>query len=351
VFVCSTSTALQGHFLKNTLEFLTYTDAPAVFDVYTPCQPEHGIADDASNRHARLAVESRMNPVFVHDPRRGVSLNEWFSLEGNPDPDQTWSTTTLEYLDEDGKVALKTMPLTPAHFALGENRFKKHFRKLSGDDPNAVPVETYVELSLADREGKTPYIWSVDAQKRLVKLSVSGIVVQLVEERRKYWHMLQYLGGYHVTKLDASHRAGIESLQAQYQEAMKQRESSIDAIARSMSELAASSKAPLAGGFVPMAGFALAAPSGAAAAPAAAAASGGDALLSFDVAEQAKCTNCKTCYQDLSELFEKTCIVVDGQAKEVGSLIPGALDRVADTPELRARIKKVSANCDAEIIR
>jgi pyruvate-ferredoxin/flavodoxin oxidoreductase len=161
--------------------------------------------------------------------------------------------------------------------------------------------------------------------------------------------MLQYLGGYQVSKLDASHRAGIETLRAQYEEAMKARESSIDAIARSMSELAASSKAPLSAGFAPMAGFALATPS-AGAAPAAAAPAG-DALLTFDVADQAKCTNCKTCYQDLSELFEKTRIVVDGQAKEVGQLIAGALERVADTPELRARIKKVSANCDAEIIR
>jgi pyruvate-ferredoxin/flavodoxin oxidoreductase len=32
-------------------------------------------------------------------------------------------------------------------------------------------------------------------------------------------------------------------------------------------------------------------------------------------------------------------------------LIPGALERVTATPELKARIKKVAANCDAEIIR
>ena len=85
VFVCATSTALQGHFLKNTMEFLNYADAPSVMDVYTPCGSEHGIADDASSQRARLAVESRMNPVFVHDPRRGSTLHDWFTLEGNPD--------------------------------------------------------------------------------------------------------------------------------------------------------------------------------------------------------------------------------------------------------------------------
>jgi pyruvate-ferredoxin/flavodoxin oxidoreductase len=53
----------------------------------------------------------------------------------------------------------------------------------------------------------------------------------------------------------------------------------------------------------------------------------------------------------LSELFEKTRIVVNGESREVGRLIPGALERVTVTPELKARIKRVSANCDAEIIR
>ena len=99
VFVVQTSTALQGHFLKNMLEFLNYTDSPAVLDVYTPCQAEHGIADAAASDHARLAVESRMNPVFVHDPRRGDKPSEWFSLEGNPDPEKDWAGTSIEYVD------------------------------------------------------------------------------------------------------------------------------------------------------------------------------------------------------------------------------------------------------------
>jgi pyruvate-ferredoxin/flavodoxin oxidoreductase len=73
--------------------------------------------------------------------------------------------------------------------------------------------------------------------------------------------------------------------------------------------------------------------------------------VTFSQEDQANCTNCKTCYQDLSELFEKTRIVVNGEAKEVAQLIPGALGRVTVTPELKNRIKKVAANCDAEIIR
>jgi pyruvate-ferredoxin/flavodoxin oxidoreductase len=89
VFVVQTATALQGHFMKNMLAFLNYSDSPAGMDVYTPCQAEHGIGDAQAAEHARMAVESRMNPVFVHDPRRGDRLSQWFSLEGNPDQDTT----------------------------------------------------------------------------------------------------------------------------------------------------------------------------------------------------------------------------------------------------------------------
>ena len=351
VFVCSTSTALQNHFLKNAMEFLTYSDSPAVLDVYTPCQGEHGIADNISARQSRLAVESRMNPVFVHDPRRGKNLHDWFSLDGNPDPQSVWTTTTLEYLDDDGKLQLKSMALTPAHFALGEIRFKKQFKKLPVDAADLVAIEDFIDLSEAQRAGKTPFVFSTDSKKRLITVGVSASIVALVEERRKYWNLLQYLDGQHVSKMSADYKVGIAALQAQVQDSVKQRDSSLDGFARAMSELAASSKAQVGNGTV----IPIMAVGGAPAAPAAcgavSAAALSEAIVTYDEADQAKCTNCKTCYQDLSELFEKARIVVNGESREVGRLIPGALDRVTVTPELKSRIKRVSANCDAEIIR
>jgi pyruvate-ferredoxin/flavodoxin oxidoreductase len=65
----------------------------------------------------------------------------------------------------------------------------------------------------------------------------------------------------------------------------------------------------------------------------------------------AKCVNCKTCYQQVPELFEKITIVEDGVAKEVARAIPGALSRVKITPELEARVRRLVANCDSEIIK
>jgi len=288
-----------------------------------------------------------MNPVFVHDPRRAGDLHGRFSLDGNPDAGKDWTTNTIEYV-EDGTTKLLQVPLTPADFALSEGRFKKQFRRLAADAVG-VPVHEYIDLGASDREGKTPFVWSTDHDKKLIKLEASQTLIHLVQERRKYWRTLQYLGGFDVAKLDADHHAELEALQRQYKESVEARESSIDSIARAMSELAASSNAPPSNGFAAtlMPGAGVAAKT---AAPSAAAAANGSALVTLAEEDLAKCTNCKTCYQDMSELFEKTRIVVDGVTKEVAHLIPGALDRVKITPELRSKLARAAANCDAEII-
>jgi len=348
VFVVQSSTALQGHFLKHVVEMLEYSDAPAVLDVYTPCQAEHGIGDAAAATQARLAVESRMNPVFVHDPRT-ASARHLLMLDGNPDPDKDWTMRSIAHVDADGKPALLEVPLTPADFALAEGRFKKHFRPLP-EGAEGVPIHLYVDVDPAKREGLMPFVWSTGDDGRLEKLAVDPAVVHLVTERRKYWRTLQYLAGLPMAAMDDAHHREVEGLKARYDRLAADRESSLDTIAKAMSELAASTGAPAGrGGF---AGFSAGAAQ--AAAPAATPAAGpapGAPLVAMAADAAAKCTNCKTCYQDLPELFEKTTVMVDGQPKEVGHLIAGAVERVAVTDELRAKIARVVANCDAEIIQ
>ncbi|HME86509.1 MAG TPA: pyruvate-flavodoxin oxidoreductase, partial [Roseiarcus sp.] len=267
------------------------------------------------------------------------------------DPDKDWTTNTIEYV-EDGALKLMEAPLTPADFALIEGRFRKQFRPLAADLVGA-PIHEYIDLSMADRTGKTPFVWSTDDDKKLIKLEASQAIVHLVQERRKNWRTLQYLAGLDVEKLDADHHAEVEALKRQYKDATEARESSIDSIARAMSELAASSRAPSSG--APSSGGVaggvttrLIAASRSEAAPAAK--GDGSALVTLAEADVPKCNNCKTCYQEIPELFEKTRIVVDGASKEVGHLIPGALEHIKVTPELKARIARVAANCDAEII-
>lgn len=350
VYACVTATALHGHFLKCTVDMLGYTGGPALMDVYTPCGTENGIPEDLSNKRSRLAVESRVSPLFVHDPRRGDTLAERFSLDGNPDVDKPWTTSTIQYVDESGTLQLLETPLTPAEFALGETRFKKQFRKLAAaDEPNAVPIAEYVELDQAAREGKVPFVYATDDDRRLIKLACSAAIVDLVEERAAHWRTLQALAGIDQARLSAAHAAEIAELKARYEEAAAARESTLDDIARAMAELAATGTAP-AGGFS-LGGFG----GGAAAAPAPAAAPAATAVLDVPIylapEDEPLCNDCGTCYQDLPQFFEKTTIVVDGEARTVARMKPGAFDGVEITPDLAKRIDRVKATCDAEILK
>ena len=355
VFACATSTAMHGHFMSATMEMLDYP-AAAVMDVYTPCGSEHGIPEASSNARARLAVESRMHPLFVHDPRRGSTLHDWFSLEGNPDTAKTWTTSTLEYVDDSGQVQLLTTPLTPAVFALGEVRFSKQFTRLDPElEADAVPIDEYVEMTVAQRGHRLPFIHATDSDRRLITVACSDSVVALVEDRRRYWQTLQYLSGVHEGQLTALHRADLEELRASYEQATAARESSMDDIARAMSDLATSSRAPAGGGLGAALPGSLGTGGGPTAASAAPAPAGAvDTLagpIHLDPADEPLCNDCGTCYQELPQFFEKATIVVDGSAQQIARMIPGAAETVEVTPEIAKRIERVKATCDAEIIR
>jgi pyruvate-ferredoxin/flavodoxin oxidoreductase len=347
VLVIQTNAALQSHFMKNVMDFLSYHESPAVLDTYTTCQPEHGIADDAGSRHATLAVESRMSPVFVHDPRRGDTLAARFSLEGNPEIGKDWITTTLDYIDDDGNASLLERAFTAADFAVLEGRFKKHFHPVTQDD-DPLPIDEYINLNSTDRYGKVPFIWSTTAKGKLIKLTMSSAIVELTEERRKNWRMLEYLGGLHIDRMEAGHRHELDNWMQKYQQSSVARESSIDSIARGMAELASISGVPAAGvdKLIPVT---VASEETSADATAPVSAESGD-LVEIAETDMVKCTNCKTCYQDLSELFEKTKIMVGGSSKEVSRVIPGIFDRIEITPDLVQRASRVADDCDVEII-
>jgi pyruvate-ferredoxin/flavodoxin oxidoreductase len=229
-------------------------------------------------------------------------------------------------------------------------RVRKQFRRLSAaDDERAVPIDEYVELPAAAREGRVPFVHATDDDRRLVKVACSPSIVALVEDRQRYWQTLQYLAGRHEAAVEARLRAELEALQARYEQALAQQETSLDDLARAMSELAVAGGAPagLVGHLSAAGGLSPAAP------PAASTAAVGilDAPIHLDPADQARCTDCGTCYQELPQLFRKVTVVADGEARAVAELVPGALDGLDVTPELRRRMDRVKATCDAEIIR
>jgi hypothetical protein len=86
--------------------------------VYTTCQPEHGVADNMATDQAKLAADSRAFPILTYDPRKGDTIRERLSLQGNPAINDDWwldpkSGEQVDFID----------------FCRSEGRFAKHFDK------------------------------------------------------------------------------------------------------------------------------------------------------------------------------------------------------------------------------
>ncbi len=119
-YVAQTVGPMAKHFY-GAIERANAFRGPAVINVFTTCQPEHGVADDMAGAQARLAVESRAFPVFTYDPDKGDSIKECLSLAGNPSAQRDWYVRKAA----DGS----DRPVTFLEWAKTEGRFRKHFDK------------------------------------------------------------------------------------------------------------------------------------------------------------------------------------------------------------------------------
>jgi pyruvate/2-oxoacid:ferredoxin oxidoreductase beta subunit/Pyruvate/2-oxoacid:ferredoxin oxidoreductase delta subunit len=144
VYVAQTTCAHPNHFYKAVMEANQY-QGPALINVFTTCQPEHGVGDNMAEHQAKLAADSRSFPVFIYDPRKGSRFRERLSLVGNPNAKEDWyvNPKTGEQIDF-------------VYFARTEGRFAKHF----------------------DKEGKP-----------------SATLLSAQQDRLENWHTLQELAG------------------------------------------------------------------------------------------------------------------------------------------------------------
>jgi pyruvate-ferredoxin/flavodoxin oxidoreductase len=195
-FVLQSSQANPGHLMGGILRGLA-SRRPAIFNIYTPCQTEHGIPDDASEHNAKLALESRAVPYMIYDPDAGPSITDRLDLDGNPEIGDDWPTYDLAYIDENGKDQKMTLPMTIADWAATEKRFGKHFRRINPDKLKGelVPYHEYLNLAQDDLEGKTPFIYILTKGKKLDRLAVSDEIVLLGKERLDFWSEIREMSG------------------------------------------------------------------------------------------------------------------------------------------------------------
>jgi len=197
-----TSYVMQGslsnvtHLLESFIDGLN-SRRPALFNVYAVCPPEHGVGDNSAVAQSKMAVESRAFPLFRYNPDLGVTFSECASLEGNPNLESDWISYSLDYLDEQGEKKTLSLPMTFADFALSEGRFAKQFKKAPPETWNddMVLLADFLKLSEAERDGKFPFIWSVDKKNRLMRVLVSVEMVRSCEERMQFWMQLKDVTG------------------------------------------------------------------------------------------------------------------------------------------------------------
>ncbi len=188
-YVLQSTIAHSNHMIEGFIHGLN-TKRPALFNIYTSCQPEHGIGDDVGALQAKLAVQSRAYPLFSYDPDKGPRPEEGLDLEGNPEMGEDWPQFELSFR-EHGREKKMSIAMTFADFAVTEGRFRKHFRFAPRDTWTEAMVPLHVFLVDDDRTGKFPFIWAVDPNGNLQRVLVSLVMVTACEERRDFWTMLR----------------------------------------------------------------------------------------------------------------------------------------------------------------
>jgi pyruvate-ferredoxin/flavodoxin oxidoreductase len=201
-FVAQVSMANAARLYRAMLEGLEYRGT-SFFQCFTTCQPEHGVGDNMSADQAKLVRDCRAMPEFVFDPRRGEVASEAFDLKGNPTPDRDWWTRKEK---DTGQETYYTV----AHWAVTEDRFRRHLKALEDDDVDGrLPYEDLLLLvtqdDLVHRRVFDPshrsYVpdfgavieTGVNGQKQ--RYAVSRQLVLFGVERRKAWRMLQDKAG------------------------------------------------------------------------------------------------------------------------------------------------------------
>ncbi|HEB94929.1 MAG TPA: pyruvate ferredoxin oxidoreductase [Sedimenticola thiotaurini] len=212
-YVAQCAVAEPGHYHHCLREALRFT-GPALIRLYAPNPLRHGFPPHHGLEQSRLAVTGRALPLLRYHPQGEGVFGSRISLQGNPDPEQTWAR------DGTGE------PLTPLHWMLTERRFAAHFQPLEEDDPPPRPALEWLDLSPDERRRSTPVITRADDPR--VRLKVSPAALAGVERLGGVWRTLQELAGL-VTpftrrvreeaerEVAASHAAELAALKADYE--------------------------------------------------------------------------------------------------------------------------------------
>ncbi|MCK6503048.1 2-oxoacid:acceptor oxidoreductase family protein [Myxococcota bacterium] len=307
-YVLQSTIANPGHMIDGFIKGLK-ARRPALFNLYTSCMPEHGIGDDLGYAQGKLAVESRAYPLFKYDPDKGKTPQECFDLDGNPAMELDWPVYKLHYR-EGGRTQVMELPMTFADFAVTEARFRKHFRVAPPDtwNDNMVPLHDFLGMDEGEREGRFPYIWTVNKKQQLSRLLVAKPIVQSCEERRDFWVLLKAIARVDEQQVDRS------SIEAEV------RQDVVNRLANGLMQLV--------GGQGAGAAVTLTSTPGPSAAPVASSGNGAGGAYMAPWIDTAQCTACDECIKINPKVFvynaDKKVVIKDAMAGTFEQLVKAA---------------------------
>jgi pyruvate-ferredoxin/flavodoxin oxidoreductase len=214
-YVAQSSFAAPAHLRRSVREALRF-GGPALICLHAPSPERHGFAPARTLSLAELALASRTTPLFRYHPEGEGVFGSRLSLEGNPELRSNWLT------DDSGQ------PLTPAHWAVRQQRFAPRLKPLAADAPFPTELVKWLALEAEKRAGKTPFIAVSDDAGKEHRYAVEEKLAAMVEDRGHAWRTLQELAGL-VTpftarveqeareNLAAAHQADLDALKREYE--------------------------------------------------------------------------------------------------------------------------------------
>jgi pyruvate-ferredoxin/flavodoxin oxidoreductase len=196
-YVAQVSMANAAKLFKAVIDGLDYRGT-AFLQCYSPCQPEHGIADSMATIQASRARDCRALPELVFNPKAGESYQLALDLKGNPTINRDWAEVKYKSTGERYRY-------TVAHWAATEARFRRHFKPVKDDKGLLTLEDMLVRITQDDvtqRHVFDPkhrsyipdfgvYIDAEDDSGKIRKLVMSRQMVLFCVERRRAWRMLQ----------------------------------------------------------------------------------------------------------------------------------------------------------------
>jgi pyruvate-ferredoxin/flavodoxin oxidoreductase len=183
-FVLQSSIGYPGHLMNGVIESMK-SERPALYRLYAPDAVRDGLPAESIVEAARLAVDGRVVPLFTAGP-------EGLSLDANPDFPADWTSSALAVREPSGGDGEVRTTVTPADWAAGQARFRRHFTVVSRGNRSAQmkPLAEFLALAPDARGSIQPYIDVRDREGRHALALMSAEMVDAAQRCADAWREL-----------------------------------------------------------------------------------------------------------------------------------------------------------------